>query len=351
MSSITRTFKLGGVPTDMTSVKLSDPTETYGIKRNDTDAVVVADGTDMTRVGVGQYSYTFADPAYDLTYTYFLEAVYGGETIWAQDTLKGPLTPAAGFSGSDVATGAHSNSRINGIVDNLLTPRLMEFRQITIYDEPAVLMPDGATWRLSYRNWNSAFTPQVRKNSQLLVTGSYSATLSAGTLVLSGASANLSAGDNVNVTYGFDYFPVNVLAGYIYHAVDFINGAAFGSPSEYTISDAPSFWDAPIADLAVAQAMEKLILDYDLWKGRLIFAIPNIEEGGDIIQALETIKSNAEERAYKVLDNERFKHGNYLSPPTQNYYNAVRGGGGRGGTHTGSKGYGKTRGWRINKYS
>lgn len=350
MSSIIRTFKVDGVATDMTSVVLSDPTGTYGVKRNDTDAVVVADGTAMTRTGVGTYTYTFTDPAYDLVYTYYLEAVYEGEIIQVQDTLTGPTTPTTEFSGSVVPLEAHANSRVNSIIDNLITPRLLEFRQVTIYDERAVLMPDNLTWNLTYRNWNSGFTSQVRKNSGLLTSGQYTINNTAGSLTLSGAVATLSAGDNVSVTYNFDYFPVAILAGFIFHSIDYINGAAFGSPSTYAIADAPTYWDAPITDLSVAQAMEKLMLDYDLWKGRLIFAIPNIEEGGDILQVLEAIKSNAEERAYKILDNERFKHGNYLSPPTQNYYHAVRGMG-RGGAHTGTNSYGKKRGWRINKYA
>ena len=42
MSTITKTFKIDGVKTDMTSVKLSDSAAAYGVKRNDTDAVVVA---------------------------------------------------------------------------------------------------------------------------------------------------------------------------------------------------------------------------------------------------------------------------------------------------------------------
>ena len=41
-------WKVEGVLTDVTTAKLSDPTGTYGVKRNDTSAVVVADATAMT---------------------------------------------------------------------------------------------------------------------------------------------------------------------------------------------------------------------------------------------------------------------------------------------------------------
>jgi len=68
------------VLTDVTSAVLSDPTSTYGVKRNDTDAVVAADGTAMTNESVGLYSYTFTAPEPELTYTYWVEWVYNGST-------------------------------------------------------------------------------------------------------------------------------------------------------------------------------------------------------------------------------------------------------------------------------
>ena len=40
---------------DPTSIVLSDPTGAYGVKRNDTDAVVVADEAAFTNIGVGIY--------------------------------------------------------------------------------------------------------------------------------------------------------------------------------------------------------------------------------------------------------------------------------------------------------
>lgn len=84
---INRTIRVGGVLTDVTTCKLSDPTGTYGVKRNDTDAVVVADGTDMTKISTGQYSHTFAEPATGLAYTAYVEVVYGGATYHDEVTL------------------------------------------------------------------------------------------------------------------------------------------------------------------------------------------------------------------------------------------------------------------------
>jgi hypothetical protein len=97
------TFRIGGVLADMTSVKLSDEAGTYGVKRMDTGAIVVADGADMTRVSTGVYEYEFTDPAYNLTYDYCVEYVYLGDTRWDQDTLTGPTSAAAGPADSNLA--------------------------------------------------------------------------------------------------------------------------------------------------------------------------------------------------------------------------------------------------------
>lgn len=94
MSVISKTIKnkLTGVAVAVTSVTLSSYDETYGVKRNDTDGVVVADGTAMTNISTGRYRYEFDDPADDLTYTYVLEIVYAGETYWITGTITGPTS-------------------------------------------------------------------------------------------------------------------------------------------------------------------------------------------------------------------------------------------------------------------
>lgn len=73
-------FAVDGTLTDATTVLLSDPTGTFGVRRTDTNAVVVADGTAMTRSSAGVYSYEFTDPAARLTYNYWVEVVYDGAT-------------------------------------------------------------------------------------------------------------------------------------------------------------------------------------------------------------------------------------------------------------------------------
>jgi len=88
-SVIVARFKPSGILTDATTVTLSDRTGTYGVKRSDNDALVVADDTAMTHESTGVYSHTFTDPADGLTYEYVVEFVWGGETYWISGTKEG----------------------------------------------------------------------------------------------------------------------------------------------------------------------------------------------------------------------------------------------------------------------
>ena len=122
MSTVTKTFKIDGVATNMTSVTLSDSTGTFGVKRNDTDAVVVADGTAMSNPSTGTYSYTFDDPAYDLTYTAAFEIVYSGETYWIEDTFTGPSQAAAGTASTLRLNLAAIIQRVSDYIGTGLSP-------------------------------------------------------------------------------------------------------------------------------------------------------------------------------------------------------------------------------------
>ena len=161
--------------------------------------------------------------------------------------------------------------------------------------------------------------------------------------------------DTVEINYVFDYFGTSVQEGFLTAAISFVNMSAVGPPTSFTIENAPTNWEGVITDLAYAMAIERLLLDYDLWRYRLVFAVgPNELEGGsgaDISNQLTTLKQNAEDRANTAMQNEKFKTGNYLAPPTRFYYAAIRGlGMGVGGSHGIAFLGGKLNGWKPNKY-
>jgi hypothetical protein len=91
--TFTRTWVVDGVYTDPTSIILSDTAGEYGVKRNDTDAVIVAANTAMTKVSTGVYSCTFDEPAAQLNYTAQIKIVYLGKTYVFEVDLVGAATP------------------------------------------------------------------------------------------------------------------------------------------------------------------------------------------------------------------------------------------------------------------
>jgi len=229
------------------------------------------------------------------------------------------------------------------------------FRQICIFDEQGTLTPDQGHWKWTYGNWNEAFEIVFRKNGKVL-TSTGLVDYQAGTIKDTSISigADNRPRDVTELTYQFDYFPIAVLEGIIAQSIDFVNTAAFGPPTNYDINTMPEWWDGVVVDASFAVCMERLILDFTLWKGRLIFALgPNSVfdgDSGDIVGQLETLKTNAEDRVSKTIENERFKIGNHLSPPTQIYYDAVRGvGSGRTQGPRSGMPYGKLRGWKSNR--
>lgn len=80
-----------GVLTDATTATLTDSGATYGVKRTDTDAVVVAAGTAMTKIATGTYEHSFTDPASGLSYQASIAMVYGGATRYEVHTWSMPV--------------------------------------------------------------------------------------------------------------------------------------------------------------------------------------------------------------------------------------------------------------------
>lgn len=260
------------------------------------------------------------------------------------------------YPGTYIPTGLGSTERLTHYVDDLLTPRLLSFREIRINDEPASIATDGITWKTVFGNWLSDAPIVVRKNGRILPDSELSnidyehGAFQCGEVDL---DATRVPRDTVECSYMFDYFPQPVLEGMLKASVSTVNTSAFGPPTDYTVENCPQAWEGVLVDLAFAMCMERLLLDYDLWRYRLVFAISPNElydgsGGGDIAGQIETLKQNAEERAYKTLENEKFKVGNQITAPTMFYYASIR-----GRTYSGVHGVpfigGRLRGWKPNR--
>jgi hypothetical protein len=147
-------FDVAGVPANVTSVKLSNAAGTAGVIRNDTEAVVVADGVDMENTATGLYRYTFTEPAVGLTYTYWVEWVYAGETYRDEKTytsaVRSNFNSSRGAMGKDECvawlttqiaplTAATPTTTIEQVIDNAVAfwNTHAGFAIITMFETPA----------------------------------------------------------------------------------------------------------------------------------------------------------------------------------------------------------------------
>lgn len=71
-----------GLLTDLTSAVFANAAATFGIRRIDTGASVVALNTALTHLATGTYQHSFTDPASGLSYEYALKIVYLGTTYY-----------------------------------------------------------------------------------------------------------------------------------------------------------------------------------------------------------------------------------------------------------------------------
>jgi len=238
------------------------------------------------------------------------------------------------------------------IVNKLVYPEMWPFCEIMCHYEVANKASDG-NFHFSYHHWNAAYPPQVFLNGSdvQLNSSMYSVNFKEGFII---PKWDVSPADTLVCTYNFNWFTAETMISFVNRAVGTINYRGSGQTTNYTVDTMPSGWYGIDADLVIAMMCEHLILAQTMWYGKLIFAISandlyNGGGGSDIASNLESMKRNAEDRAYSAIDNEKMRAPAYLSKPTPAYWRAVTMGNGiRPGPH-GQVGYGKTRGIKYNR--
>ena len=237
------------------------------------------------------------------------------------------------YYGSSIPTGTGSTAQRTHLVDDLLTPRLFAFRQIHIHDEePVKLLPDNVTLKLTFGNLCQAAPLEIIKSGKRcsnvdIATVDYPNGQFTFNVPMEIGPDGIPL-DTVSASYVWDYFPQPVLEGLLLQAMAIVNTQAYGATTYYTLEGMPTPWEGVVTDLAYAGALDRLLMDYNLWRGRMVFSIgpEQVESGSDNIPSqLQILKSAAEERANKVMANEKFKCGEYVAHPSRYYYEGVRG--------------------------
>jgi hypothetical protein len=149
--TIRKTWTVDGTPTDPTSVVLRDPANTYGIRRDDTHAVIVAAGTAMTHVATGVFEYTVPSVDGGTTYTAWIEVVYAGETYRFEVTA---------VPGVDTATITYPDG-LKTILDQLVSL----YAQITLSPKPSYNV-EGNLYR--WREYQQMLGLQIEQLTKLI---------------------------------------------------------------------------------------------------------------------------------------------------------------------------------------
>lgn len=199
--TVRQVFSVNGVPTDVDSAVLSDPTGVFGVKRNDTSAVVVADGTAMVRVAVGTYEYEFSDVP-GVAYTAYVEFQYGASTYYIESDFE-----ASGVTGSSLSfTYGSLKARVGhylfGVRDSFSVDQLSDIDDC---------IADGLRRVYAEHNW-SFFRPVV----DVTTTAPYATgtvTVSNGVVTLTGGTFPTWAADGVLYVKNKHYAVVSRTSG------------------------------------------------------------------------------------------------------------------------------------------
>ena len=115
------------------------------------------------------------------------------------------------FPGTYILKGQGSTATMTHLIDDLMTPRLMGFRQIHIADEQCELRTNLTTWYTTFGNWNGG-DPQIiiRKNGKMVTPATFDYVNGEFTFASNDIGADSSPRDVIVASYSFDYFPTYV---------------------------------------------------------------------------------------------------------------------------------------------
>lgn len=136
MTLIPFTWTIDGTLTNATSVVMSDPTNTYGLKRTDTDAILVANNTALTNVSPGVYQYNLTDPEDGLSYDYWIKVTYSGQTYHFNLQGSGDDVPESVELSSIVFTSRNEIERLySTLAVNLRSDDLSAANQTNMFND------------------------------------------------------------------------------------------------------------------------------------------------------------------------------------------------------------------------
>lgn len=183
-----------------------------------------------------------------------------------------------------VITPAHQ-----AIIDDFLIPMLGPLLRIPVHDEIGVISKDRQTAVFIYQNWIDTTAPIIKHNRSeiLAVTIDYTVNLVAGTINL---TTPLPPGDEIDAYYYFRYFTNSELASFIELTLRDLNSRK--PATAFTIETAPLEWDGAIVLGAYLKCLQRLLMDFNLWRPFLIFV--DMNAGGAFRDQISSLFSSTQ---------------------------------------------------------
>lgn len=146
------------------------------------------------------------------------------------------------------------------------------FQNLEVRDEIGVLNSDRSQARFTYKNWQRKYTPQFFKNDNTFLTlwTDIDVDHEAG-IAYPGTTVQ---GDEISAQYRFKYFTDGYWGDILDLAITM--GNALKPHTSYSINEAPAEWDDLLVMYSYIKSLEKLLLDLNLWRTRLIFPDPAV---------------------------------------------------------------------------
>lgn len=193
--TITQQFEVGGVLTNADSVKLSNAAATFGIRRNDTLAVVVADNTAMNNPSTGVYQYTFT-AVYGVAYTASVEIEHDGDINYISVDIPA-VSDDYGMVASYNSLIERVGHELFGIRSGFTSDQLTDILQC---------IRDGLNYVYTAHNW-SFFRP-VKNLSTTAPYATGTVTIASGVVTLASGTFPSWAGDGI-LQVGTNYYAVS----------------------------------------------------------------------------------------------------------------------------------------------
>lgn len=164
-------------------------------------------------------------------------------------------------------TDAHQN-----IINNFILPSLGFVQKIPLHNEVGVVDKDRRTIRFIYTNWLTTMPIIIRKNRATILTETTDYTVDAldGEILL---TQDLAAGDEIEADYYFQYFLNQEIVDLLELTLRDLNSRK--PATAFIMSNAPLEWDGALVTGTMMKLIERLLLDFNLWRPHLIWVDPS----------------------------------------------------------------------------